>query len=235
MKIYSEKHIIRMSFLLLIVMGLFLAVLGIGKTQARYEMALEHELTLEYQGDVGEIYLLSSEKDENGSYITDENGYMWNTGEWEPVENTEEVPEDEGTGISSEESTASAANSYRLNFLISNRRAAKDHCAVDQNASLALFATVGVQLAEDLTIVLTDGQSTYTAIPTPIQEGMMWYEAYGPGWLYRFYNTAGEELSWSLPGSVFALKELSLTVTGQSEKVAALRLVAFAKPGLVAE
>lgn len=215
MKIRKEKQMIQPALLLTVCFTLFLASVFVGRTYASYEASLKEELTFGYQGDMGLIYLLSSEKDENGAYAVDENGYFNDPGNWELVET-----EDEGQA------------SYVLSFLLANGRNARIPCESDQKATLALFATVGVQLAEDLTIVLSDGQSAYTAIAAPVTEGMMWYDSYGPGWIYRFYNAAGEELTWPLPGGIFTARELTLTVSGQSEKVAAFRLVAFAQPGL---
>ena len=81
--------------------------------------------------------------------------------------------------------------------------------------------------------MLNDGQNNYTASPFAIIEGMVDYETYGPGWMYRFYNEAGEELSWPFVGGILQTREFTLTVTGQSEAVAALRLNAYASPGII--
>jgi len=249
------KHHVRFNIFLLFILSVFLVTVGIGAAQARYEKTLRSEITLRYQGDVGLVYLLSSEKDASGAYVTDTNGYFAPPGGWDVVEDAgtddnagtdSNSGTDSNTGTDSNSDTNSntgtnsnaatgtgAASVYQLSFLAANGRNARIPCEQDQKVSLAVFATVGVVKPENLTIVLTDGQSSYTAVPFALTEGMADYETYGPGWMYRFYNTAGEELSWPLAGGVFQTREFTLTVTGQSETVTALRLIAYASPGIL--
>lgn len=217
------KQRVRFNIFVLLIMLLFLVTVGVSTAQARYEKTIQAELTLQYQSEVGLVYLLSSEKDANGEYVTDTNGNFSPPGSWD-------VLEEGDTGTYSDTETTSV---YQLSFLAANGRNATIPCEQDQRVNLAVVVTVGVVKPENLMIVLTDGQSSYTAIPFALTEGMIDYETYGPGWMYRFYNETGEELSWPLVGGIFQAREFTLTVTGQSETVAALRLNAYASPGII--
>lgn len=219
------KQRVRFNIFVLLILLLFLVTVGVSTTQARYEKTMQAELTFQYQNEVGLVYLLSSEKDANGEYVTDTNGDFIPPGSWDVLEDGET-----GTDGGSDTGTTSV---YQLSFLAANGKNVDIPCEQDQRVNLAVVATVGVVKPENLMIVLTDGQSSYTAIPFAITEGMADYETYGPGWMYRFYNEAGEELSWPLVGGVFQAREFTLTVTGQSETVAALRLNVYTSPGII--
>lgn len=197
-----------------------IAVLGIlfltiGGTRAHYESKLEREYSLEYQNLTGNIYLLSNERDAEGNFIRDEDGNLGFLGSWQPM-TTPYGTEVQGT--------------YVLEFLLANGRNPEKPTTKVKEVSLGLFSTVGIESPENLVLTLTDGGNTYEAIPMVIQEDSAWYNTYGPGWLYRFYNKAGEELSWTLENDVFAYREMALTVTGTSQNDAALTLIAFSRP-----
>lgn len=187
----------------------FLSVLCLllvtGAARAHYEASLEPvEQNLQYQSNAGRLYLLSTDKDELGKW--------------------ESLTDDDGVAI---------PNTYVLDFLLCNGTS-KENCSVsDQNASLVLFATVGIEDPEDVEITLSDGQSDYSAEASEVIDGSVWDNTYGSGWIYRFYNDAGEELSWSLSGGVFIYRQMRLTVKGTSESTAMLSLIATSRPGAI--
>lgn len=193
--------------------GFFITV-SWGAVQARYESEMQKEVSLEYQAKTNQIYLRSAEKNEDGSIRTASDGSFLPLGSWQPK--TDEMG-------NTEEDT------YVLDFLLSNGNG-KGYCIYDQSASLMLVATSGLADPANLKIVLTDGKFHYSARYVSVKEGTAAYETYGPGWIYRFYNEAGEEISWEFSGRKMAVKELTITVTGTSEFPAALSLVASAGP-----
>ena len=217
------KQRVRFNIFILLIVLLFLVTVGVSTTQARYEETIQAELTLQYQNEEGLVYLLSSEKDANGEYVTDTDGNFSSPRSWDVLEEA---------GADGKSDTG-AASVYQLSFLVANGRNKTIPCQRDQRVNIAVVATVGVVKPENLMIVLNDGQSRYTAVPFALSEGMIDYEIYGPGWMYRFYNEAGEELSWPFMGDIFQAREFTLTVTGQSETVAALRLNAYTSLGII--
>lgn len=129
-----------------------------------------------------------------------------------------------------EDAVTEEENVYVMNFELSNGTSAEEYCSYDQIAALSLFATVGLENPENYTLTLTDSGLTYSASCFEVVEGTTLYSLYGPGWVYRFYNAAGEELTWTLPGGQLINRQMTLTVTGTSELPVALSLIASAKP-----
>ena len=119
---------------------------------------------------------------------------------------------------------------YTMEFMLSNGTAEDSFCPYDQRITLSLFATLGLDKPENVTITLTDGWSVYTAECRKVAEGTAWYTRYGPGWVYSFYNEAGEEISWHLTGTRWIEKKMTITVKGESEMPAALSLIANVVP-----
>ncbi len=186
-----------------------------GSALAHYEESRSGSVTLRYGGNSNQIYLLSAQRDEEGELILSEGGYVLDAGDWVPLQ------DEQGKDI---------PNTRSLTFLLANTNHYEVLAAQQQTARLELFATAGVADPSALTVTLEQGGSLYTAIPTPVEEGSTWHKEYGPGWVYRFYNAAGEELFWVLRGGVFAAYEMTLTVAGTSQSPAALTLIASAEP-----
>ncbi|MBR5559112.1 MAG: hypothetical protein IKU72_02565 [Oscillospiraceae bacterium] len=189
-------------------------VLFTGPVRAHYEAAYSGDVTLHYNGNDNQIYLLSAERNEDGDLITSGSGYVSDEINWV-------APQDEQGII--------IPDTYSINFLLANTNNARILAAQQQTAKLALVATVGIADPEALVVVLDSGGTSYTGIPAEIKEGSSWYNEFGQGWVYRFYNAAGEELSWILRGGVFAYHEMNLTVVGSSQAAAALTLIATAE------
>ena len=195
---------------------LLLLVLVVGGTWAHFEAKAEREQTLEYVPVAEQVYILSAEKDPvSGVYIHDASGYL---------------SEPEGWVSLSDENGAAIPDTYALHFLLANSRSAEEAAAQTQTVALTLFATQGVADPAALSILLDDGGSTYMAVPTAVQEGSAWYNTYGPGWTYRFYNEAEEELFWIMQGGVPTFREMTLTVSGAGEEAALLTLIATVQP-----
>lgn len=192
-------------FAALLLCGVFIT-LGFGTALARFEKSQSEEVVLEYKAKTDQVYIRSIE---------------------EPV--SEDETDTEITG----DSELEEENVYEMYFELSNGISSEDYCTYDQIAALSLFATVGLKNPENYTITLTGSGLTYTASCFEVVEGTTLYSLYGPGWVYRFYNKAGEELTWELSGSQFINRQMKLTVTGTSELPAALSLIASAKPGKV--
>lgn len=134
---------------------------------------------------------------------------------------------------SSEAALAAAAgeNTQVIEFVLSNGTNEEKHCTYDQIASLAMFATSGIENPENFVITLHDGGISYTAKCQETLKGSAFYEMYGPGWVYRFYNDAGEEVTWHFSGMHLIQRHMFITVEGTSELPAALNLIANARPG----
>lgn len=128
---------------------------------------------------------------------------------------------------------AEDVNTQVVEFVLSNGTSAEDYCTYDQMASLAVFATIGVENPENLMMTLYDGGAGYMASCSEISEGSAYYNMYGPGWIYRFYTEAGEEVSWHFPGIQRISRQMYITITGTSELPANLSFITSAKPGTI--
>lgn len=197
------------------VVVLLLLVMVLGGTWAHFESTVTRGKVLQYTYSEDEIYILSAEKDAEGAYVTDANGYL---------------KEPEGWGTLTDENGAEIPGTYALHFLLANGRRLGSSADSTQTVALTVFATQGVADPATLSIVLMDNGSTYIAEPTEVQAGSAWHDDYGPGWTYRFYNDAGEELSWTLQGGVPTFREMTLTVSGAGKEPAMLTLLAMVKP-----
>ena len=201
-------------FLLLAAAAALILLLFFGPARAHFEAAYSGDITLKYDGNVNQVYLLSANRDQDGELITNDAGYVSEELSWVALQNEQG---EEGVGR------------YSVTFLLANTNKATVLAAQPQTAKLELVATVGIGSPTALEVTLVNGGNSYTAVPTEITEGSTWYNEFGPGWVYRFYNTAGEELSWNLRGGVFAYHEMTLIVSGDNNNDAALPLLATAE------
>ena len=120
-----------------------------------------------------------------------------------------------------------------IEFLLSNGEDEKNYCDYDQVATLLLFATLGLENPEDLKITLNDGADAYTAKCQPVTENSVYYSMYGPGWIYQFYNSAGEELNWHFSGTNYIERKMFIMIEGTSNLPVNLNLIVNGKPGIV--
>lgn len=191
--------VVRKLRLSLLFTGLFIVtlVLSVGTTQAHYEAVNVNELNMRYRDRSGRIYLRSAKTDENGAVIVGEDGILNLLETWQPkVDENGLVKED----------------TWQLDFLLTNGTTLKEYCTYDQKATLFLVATEGLKDPNNLVITLTDGNLEYTAKAEAIGKDSVQQRVYGPGWIYRFYNTAGQELNWDYEGGQLICRKLSLTV-----------------------
>lgn len=212
---------------------LLLLVMVMGSTWAHFEAEIIERTTMRYVYTADEVYILSAEKDAEGAYVTDENGYLKEPEGWVSVTAENTSPESAEEGAVEEGETAEESSGiYALRFLLANGRRVGSSADQTQTIALTVFATQGIADPVLLNITLSDGGSTYTAKPMEVKAGSAWHDAYGPGWTYRFYNAAGEELSWTLQGGVPTFREMTLTVSGAGQADALLTLLATVQPNL---
>lgn len=102
------------------------------------------------------------------------------------------------------------AEGSELPIIVTNG-SGSDYAKEDLTVNLRVAATEGIQAGNNLTLTLTHGDETYTAVPTAIGAGTGFYEDFGGGWIYRFLNAEGVEATWLLEGN--QLSEISATLT----------------------
>ena len=128
-------------------------------------------------------------------------------------------------------SAAISENTQVVEFVLSNGTEKDQHCTYDQIATLEIFATVGVENPQNIMVTLYDGGNTYTGSCSEVVKDSTMYAMYGPGWIYRFYNEAGEEVNWMFSGTQLINRQMFITIEGTSNLPAALNLIASARPG----
>lgn len=101
--------------------------------------------------------------------------------------------------------------SYFLRFWLSNADKPNNYVQKDLNVALRVVSTISETPAE---VCLLASGGEYIGEPKKITEGTLFWRQYGDGYLYRFYDGAGEELCWTLEGGQFSKTEMCLTVTG---------------------
>ena len=197
------RHRAWLQFAVAILLGLGIPATVLGTTYARYQIGSSKAIQLQYANGAHQVHVRELENVEMLSTDTSE----------AEVLNRGRQTED-----------------YTMEFMLSNGTAEDSFCPYDQRITLSLFATLGLDKPENVTITLTDGWSVYTAECRKVAEGTAWYTRYGPGWVYSFYNEAGEEISWHLTGTRWIEKKMTITVNGESEMPAALSLIANVVP-----
>lgn len=86
-----------------------------------------------------------------------------------------------------------------------------DYARYDLTISIRLAATEGIQEGNNLTLTLRTAEKTYTAVPSQIGANTAFYEDFGAGWFYRFFDADGTEATWELEGE--KLSEFTATLT----------------------
>lgn len=119
---------------------------------------------------------------------------------------------------------------YEIDFILSNGADSKKYCTYDQTVTLSLFATVGLGDPEKFIITIVDGNTTYLAKCSEVVKGNDLYTTYGPGWMYHFYDTMGNEVQWQFPGTLFIERQMKLIIVGASEMPASMNLIAGVQP-----
>ncbi|MBQ7646833.1 MAG: hypothetical protein IJS94_06150 [Clostridia bacterium] len=193
------------------------ACLLTGVTFARYRSIYRSAGTVEMQYNYSNtgIYMLSPSSDENGeptpvpSLNETEDAYL-KPGNWTLVS------EDNGE--------------YKLSFILSNESIPSAPADFDQTGYLQIFITEGIVSSSAITVTLECEGTAYTAVGSPVEEGTPAYNAYGPGWLYKFYNVSDEETGWFLKGGIATDILMTLNISGAPEYPAAVTLKALSRP-----
>lgn len=112
-----------------------------------------------------------------------------------------------------------SAGALSMSFCVSNGADADDYSAEDQEVTVRLAATLGIQDAENTVeaALLVEGKGVYSATIRPIERGTPLYAEFGGGWLFTFLNEEGEEQSWTLEGGGLSVIPMQLYVQGVSE------------------
>jgi hypothetical protein len=215
--------------------GLFLwlavicLVLSLGVTTAHYIVEIKPgesgTMTFQYEESWG-LYLYNPEPDADGNFSLLEDG------QWTEVRTTGEIKESENSeNPESSESSEESEETFpvrSLSFLLTNGSGEETHCTYSQRGMVSVIVTGAG--GEDLQMTLTVGGQTYEAKGERIQDGTYMKTQYGEGYVYRFYDGLGEELSWVLSGSSLVRLPMELTVSGQVENSVALRLITDSRP-----
>lgn len=225
---YSAEHLL---LLLSALLAMVVLVLAVGGTWAHFEGVVEDYVPLRYESSDAQVYILGTEKDESGAYLTGESGELAVPAGWVAI--TESEQEAAAQGEATEESSAVTVSStarYALDFMLTNAAKTTAHPDESLEVSLTLFVTVGAPDPEQLELTLYDGGNTYVAEATEVEAGSAWYDAYGAGWTYRFFTGAGEELAWTLAGGEFSCREMKMTVRCESGTAALVQFIVSAHP-----
>ncbi|MBQ7160175.1 MAG: hypothetical protein IJR90_00535 [Clostridia bacterium] len=207
--------VIRIAAAVLLV--LITAVVTSGVAYARYRTRINSasQISMEYAFAPDSIYLLADGRDENGDYthapVADGDGQHYlSPGDW--------------TMISADRGV------YQIKMLLSNVKQIGHPVQYSQKGYIEIFATAGIPGADDLIIQLNTEGGVFTASGTAVQEGSSIYEAYGPGWIYRFTNTSGEPITWDLPGGTPVTFPVEITVWGEFDTPGAFTVIATGIP-----
>lgn len=125
--------------------------------------------------------------------------------------------------------TRDSGGALRLSFAVSNGSSESDCAGNTQRFRIRVVATMGLDVdwSELMTLrVPTDDEGTgyelYYATITPISKGSRLYSNFGEGWVFRFLDEDGNELSWELEGGQLSYQEMELILTGASPSAATL-------------
>ena len=114
---------------------------------------------------------------------------------------------------------------YTVDVVISNAENAERFCVEDQSAYLKIFATLGIEAPENISIKLIADNEEYIAVPAAVEKNTPLHISYGDGWIFRFYNAAGEELKWNLRGNEVSAEKITVVISGNTAEPAALSLI----------
>lgn len=214
MRVQDKKKQAWLRFLTTFLLCIAFISLTFGITYSRYEASLSKTFALQYEAQSGHIYIRSVEK--NDSEIPENQSVVGETAATEEIENSE--------------SNDVLENAYAVEFIISNGSDKENYCTYDQEATLSLFATIGLGNPENFIITLADGNTTYLASCSEVVKGTELYTTYGPGWMYHFYDAEGNEITWAFPGTQLIERQMKIIILGSSEMPAAMNLIVGAQP-----
>ncbi len=114
------------------------------------------------------------------------------------------------------EDLTKTADGQTLDFVVSNGENSKKYSPEDQYVQVRLFASLSLGDGDNLSAVLTVGDSEYTAVVRQLDAGSPICESFGEGWIYSFVDANGEELRWFLEGGKLSTVEMTLHVDAQT-------------------
>ena len=200
-------------FLFLII---FLSMV-VGKSYAHYEAAIAKEVGFQYVAETGQIQIRGADSSEIEKVTVEEE-----------IVPEETIPEETAPEEGIPEESVQEEQITSAYFVLSNKDGEK-FCGYDQKATLSMVATIGLGNPNDFMITLVDGGASYMAVCSDIIEGTELYATYGPGWIYHFYDSAGEEVEWQFPGTQLIERVMQIMVIGASEMPATLNLIVNAR------
>ena len=129
------------------------------------------------------------------------------------------------------ESLTETANGQKLDFVVTNGESKTQFSPEDQYVQVRLHASLSLGNGDNLSAVLTVGDTTYTAVMRQLDAGSPICESFGEGWVYCFLDANGQELRWHLEGGKLSTVKMTLHVDAQTGLDSSLlHLVASGQP-----
>lgn len=129
---------------------------------------------------------------------------------------------------------------HTLSFLIANGQKTNKASETSIDVGLRVTASVGIGAPENVKLALTVGETRYLGVAEEIPENGRLYDAFGAGWVYRFYrekDSEGEityderdEFQCTLVGGQLSTVNVSLEMKGEADFISLLELRATATP-----
>ena len=114
------------------------------------------------------------------------------------------------------EKLTETVNGQILNFVVSNGESGNHYSQEDQYVQVRLYASLSLGNGDNLSAVLTVGQTTYTAVVHHVDAASPICDAFGEGFVYCFVDANGQELSWHLEGGKLSTIDMTLNVDAQT-------------------
>lgn len=115
-----------------------------------------------------------------------------------------------------------------VTFSLSNGRTLQDYTRRDQTATVQLLAGLGIGAPENMTVTLQYLQEgkpvTLIGQAEKIQAGSLNHQSYGEGWIYRFFDTTGNEKTFTLTGGKLSYENLTITLKGEDPTLCRLQV-----------
>jgi hypothetical protein len=183
--------------------------MSIGTTTAHLEGdKTNSEVKMNYVSGNDHVFIKSSDN------LTDSEGNLLSLADWESTYEDDDK------------------NRYLLNFFLTNGESADDFYLLDEYATVSAVLTMGTANPDYVSVAITDGNETYIGQAEEIIDGSTLYSVYGEGWVYRFYNADGEEVSWYLHGGELSSQSLTMVVMGSVSEATELYLTASSSHSL---
>lgn len=111
----------------------------------------------------------------------------------------------------------------QMEFSIRNCQSEKQYAKRNQTATVRLATGLGIGAPENIKVTLSYTQAdetvTLTGQAEAISDGSLLHKTYGEGWIYRFYDTIGNEKIFSLSGGQLSYQNLAIALEGTTDPV----------------